>query len=159
MTLRSQFIQNRSGASAAEFAILVPVIGTMLFGLIKFGIVYNNYLSLTAGVANAERQFAVSRTSTTPISTAVTALQTTAPTLNTSQLKVNVLIGATSCTGGLVASTSAASSDSGCAGSMAKASGTASTLTATYPCDLSVMGVNFGGAGCTLTAQASERIE
>lgn len=145
--LIGKVLRDRRGASAAEFAILIPVFGTMLFGIIKFGIVYNNYLSLTAAVANAERQFAVSRTTTTPYSSATTVLYNSAPTLAKGSLTVTTSVAGTAC-----------ATDAACTTSLSTASGSTSQVTASYPCDLVIMGVNFA-TGCTLKAQATERVE
>ena len=92
-----RFQKDFRGATVAEFALILPIIGLMLFGIIKFGIVYNNYLALTSSVANAERQFAVGRTTTTPVSSALTIITSGSPTLNSSKLTVNFYIGSTSC--------------------------------------------------------------
>ena len=154
-----RFQKDFRGATVAEFALILPIIGLMLFGIIKFGIVYNNYLALTSSVANAERQFAVGRTTTTPVSSALTIITSGSPTLNSSKLTVNFYIGSTSCSGSMYANASATSADTNCTSSLKSASGSSSQMTASYPCDLSIAGINFGGSNCTLTAQASERVE
>jgi len=144
---------NETGATAAEFALLLPLIGTMLFGVIKFGIVYNNYLALTAGVSNAERQFAVGRTSAKPLTDATARFTATAPSLPTGS---NLVLTAT-----VSPNTAACSTDATCASQLTTAATNSgySTFTATYKvCDLVIMGVNYA-PNCTLTASATERVE
>ena len=44
-----------------EFAIVLPVLALLVFGIIQFGILFNNYLTLTDAVRATARQAAVSR--------------------------------------------------------------------------------------------------
>ncbi len=44
-----------------EFALVLPILAMLLFGVIQFGIVFNNYLQLTDAVRAGSRQGAVSR--------------------------------------------------------------------------------------------------
>jgi Flp pilus assembly protein TadG len=45
----------------AEFTLVLPVLAILLFGVIQFGIVFNNYLAVTDAVRAGARQAAVSR--------------------------------------------------------------------------------------------------
>ena len=45
-----------------EFAIVLPILLVLVFGIIQFGIVFNHYLTLTDAVRAGARQAAVSRT-------------------------------------------------------------------------------------------------
>ena len=45
-----KFQRNDSGASAVEFALVVPFLLFLVCGLFQFGITINNYLELTDGV-------------------------------------------------------------------------------------------------------------
>ncbi len=147
MNLVEKVVRDRRGASVAEFAIMLPVFGTMLFGIVKFGIVYNNYLALTAAVANAERQFAVSRTTTTPYTAATNVLYSSAPSLVKANVTITTSVAGTAC-----------ATDGACTTALSAASGSVSQVSANYPCDLVIMGVNFA-TNCRLYAQASERVE
>jgi Flp pilus assembly protein TadG len=142
------------GASAVEFALVLPVLLTILFSILKFGLTLNADLQLTDGVRAAARQFSLSRSSTTPYTLATAALQNATPNLTYSS------IGGTS---GVKSPTftvngTACSSDSGCATALSNAMGGTSKLTATYPCDLNIMGVNLA-PNCTLTASTSDLVE
>lgn len=44
-----------------EFAIVLPVLVLLLFGVMQFGIIFNNYVTLTDGVRAGARKAAVSR--------------------------------------------------------------------------------------------------
>ncbi len=45
----------------AEFTLVLPVLAILLFGIIQFGIVFNNYLAVTDAVRAGARQAAVAR--------------------------------------------------------------------------------------------------
>jgi Flp pilus assembly protein TadG len=45
-----------SGAAAVEFALVVPVLLMILFGIIDYGLLFNNSLSVKQGVREAARQ-------------------------------------------------------------------------------------------------------
>jgi Flp pilus assembly protein TadG len=47
---------NDRGAAAVEFALVVPVLLMILFGIIDFGLLFNNSLSVKQGVREGARQ-------------------------------------------------------------------------------------------------------
>lgn len=47
------------GASAVEFAIVVPLLTTLLLAIIGFGFLYNNYLAVTHAAQEGARMAAV----------------------------------------------------------------------------------------------------
>jgi hypothetical protein len=49
------------------------------------------------------------------------------------------------------------SSDADC--SAALAAGATALVTVTYPCDLTVMGINYMSGGCTLSAHAAQIVQ
>ena len=49
-----------------EFAFVLPILLVLLFGIIQFGIVFNNYVSLTDAARAASRKGAVSRNASDP---------------------------------------------------------------------------------------------
>jgi len=49
------------GQTMAEFTLVLPVLAILLFGVIQFGIVFNNYLAVTDAVRAGARQAAVAR--------------------------------------------------------------------------------------------------
>jgi Flp pilus assembly protein TadG len=49
------------GQTMAEFTLVLPVLAILLFGVIQFGIAFNNYLAVTDAVRAGARQAAVAR--------------------------------------------------------------------------------------------------
>jgi Flp pilus assembly protein TadG len=141
------FRGDASGASAVEFALVVPFLLFLVVGLFQFGITINNYLELTDGVRSGGRAFAIARTNATPYTSSVAAVKSSAANLTAANVTVTLSINGTGC-----------SSDAACTTALATASGGTATATATYPCSLSIMGVNFAPS-CTLTSTTSDLIE
>ncbi|MBV8560377.1 MAG: pilus assembly protein [Acidimicrobiia bacterium] len=54
-----RFRRNQEGASLVEFALILPVLILLVFGVIEFGTTYNNYLALRGGVRDGARQVTV----------------------------------------------------------------------------------------------------
>jgi Flp pilus assembly protein TadG len=53
--------KREQGQTMAEFTLVLPVLAILLFGVIQFGIVFNNYLAVTDAVRAGARQAAVAR--------------------------------------------------------------------------------------------------
>ncbi len=51
--------KNQKGAAAVEFAIILPLLIMLVFGIIQFGIAYNNWISLTHAARHGARIAAV----------------------------------------------------------------------------------------------------
>jgi len=47
------------GASAVEFAIILPILIALVFGIVQFGVAYNKYISLTHAAREGARLAAV----------------------------------------------------------------------------------------------------
>jgi Flp pilus assembly protein TadG len=59
-------IKNERGQTMTEFAFVLPILLVLLFGIIQFGIIFNNYVTLTDAARAASRKGAVSRNSSNP---------------------------------------------------------------------------------------------
>ena len=59
-------IKNERGQTMTEFALILPLLVVLLFGIIQFGIIFNNYVALTDAARAASRKGAVSRNSSDP---------------------------------------------------------------------------------------------
>jgi Flp pilus assembly protein TadG len=109
---------------------------------VSFSIVFNNYVTLTDAVRVGARTLAVSRSvgsaSTDACQLAQTSVQQAAFNLNQSLLTVPTPTVTVSCTN--------------------LTAGSQATLKATYPCDLTIIGINTA-PGCTLSSQTTVRIE
>ena len=61
-----------------EFALVIPILCVVLFGVIQFGILYKNYVTLTDAARTGARKAAVSRHSPTPEADAEAAVRNAA---------------------------------------------------------------------------------
>jgi Flp pilus assembly protein TadG len=50
-----------NGQAVVEFAVILPVLLMILFAILQFGIVFNNYIQVTAAAREGARKAAVSR--------------------------------------------------------------------------------------------------
>jgi Flp pilus assembly protein TadG len=73
MQRRIQFRSQR-GQSLTEFALALPVLALLLFAVIQFGIVFNNYVTLTDATRAGARKATVSRHSSNPVGDTKTAV-------------------------------------------------------------------------------------
>jgi Flp pilus assembly protein TadG len=60
-------LRDSDGQTLVEFALVLPLLAVLLFGVIQFGIVFNHYLDLTDAVRAGARKAAVSRQTSDPI--------------------------------------------------------------------------------------------
>ena len=130
---------SEDGQALVETALIAPVLFAVLFAIIKVGIAFHNYIVLTDAVRTAARQLAISRGVATACSDAVVRVQTAAVNLNLPAAAI----------------TTSPSQASGCA----LTAGGDATVTATKPCDLTIMSFDFAFGQCVLTATATERVE
>ena len=140
-------IRNRRGVSALEFALVAPVLFMLVFGIIQFGITFNNYLALTDGVRAASRVLAASRSSPTPFTSATNAIYASAPNLTKGSVTITLSVAGANC-----------ASDGGCATALTAAAGGTASVQASYPCNLTILGVDYAPQ-CTLTSVTTERVE
>ena len=59
-------IKNERGQTMTEFAFVLPILLVVLFGIVQFGIIFNNYVTLTDAARAASRKGAVSRNASDP---------------------------------------------------------------------------------------------
>ena len=128
----------------------------IVLGIIKGGILYNNYLQLTDAVRSGARQLAIERGQAAPCDDAAAEVVTSASGgLNTGQLGMTMTENPDPDS---PAVTYTYANGGGSGGCPTLQSGNAVTLQGTYPCDLQLIGVDFA-PNCRLTATATERIE
>ena len=115
---------------------LFPVLALLLFGVIQFGIAFNNYLALTDAVRAGSRQASVARylPDTQRVPKVESKVRASANNLNQSKLKVFV-------------TPTSANWDPG----------SDVTVRATYPYSISLLGVVVKSG--TLTSSTTERVE
>ena len=114
-----------------EFALVVPLMLLVLFGIIQFGVLYNDYVTLTDATRVGARKAAVSRHEANPVGVTVAKVESSASGLDLS--KLNVSVNATWQHGEDV------------------------TVTATYPYDIDLLG--FVVASGDLESATTERVE
>ena len=54
-------VENEQGQTMTEFALILPILLVLLFGIMQFGVIFNNYVTLTDAARAASRKGAVSR--------------------------------------------------------------------------------------------------
>jgi Flp pilus assembly protein TadG len=82
-------IRNEQGQTMTEFALVLPVLALILFAVIQFGIVFNNYITLTDATRAGARKAAVSRQDPNRNSAVMTAVRSSASDLTSSKLSVS----------------------------------------------------------------------
>ena len=136
------------GQAVVEFALVTPVLLTLVFGMIVFGIAFNQYLELTGAASSGAQLLSISRGQTTdPCNTAAQAVYTAAPVLSQTNLTFSFVLNTTTYSG------------TSCAGAQSNLlAGQNAQVTVTYPCNLKFFGLN-PAPNCTLTAQPAARVQ
>jgi Flp pilus assembly protein TadG len=125
-------LNSERGQTMTEFAIVLPILCVLLFGIIQFGILYNNYVTVTDAARAGARKAAVSR-HTDPNNGCTTA-RSSAATLDMAKLGCSVSV----------------------SGPLDRP-GADVTVTVTYPYSIDLMGIAVKAG--TLTARTTERME
>lgn len=141
-----RLVDDTAGVAAVEFALITPVLLAMLVGMFSFGVAMKDYMILTSAAGQGALTFALSRGTVTPYATTRAAILAAAPTLTAASISITVKIDNVAC-----------STDATCAA--AQVAGKSAAVTATYPCTLKVMGVNYKPGGCTLSASTAQMIQ
>src|SRR5688572_11679037 len=123
--------RNQQGQTVTEFALVLPLLALLLFGVIQFGIVFHQYVTLTDAVRAGARQGAVGRHLSSPSSSVEDRVRSSAADLDQSELDVTV--------------------------TSSWQQGEDVTVTATYPYDISLLG--FVVKSGDLTSTTTERVE
>jgi hypothetical protein len=80
----------QNGQTMTEFALVLPLLALLLFGVIQFGIAFNNYITLTDAVRAGARKAAVSRHQSNPEAVVIGQVRTAATDLKSPDLLVDV---------------------------------------------------------------------
>jgi len=118
-----------------EFALVVPILCVVLFGVIQFGVLYKNYVTLTDATRIGARKAAVSRSEADPVAATVSKVKSSATGLDPVKLDVTVVT----------------------AGTTAWEHGEDVTVSAKYPYNVSLLG--FVVASGDLSSTTTERVE
>jgi Flp pilus assembly protein TadG len=125
-------IRNEQGQTMTEFALVLPVLALILFAVIQFGIVFNNYVTLTDATRAGARKAAVSRQDPNHDQDVIAAVRNSASDLDSSKLSVPPP-------------------------SSTWASGDDVTVTASYPYSISLLGIVVKSG--RLSSTTTERVE
>ncbi len=137
--------RGRRGGTLIEFTLVMPILLLVMTGMASFGFALHNDLVLTNAVNLGTQLLAFSRGQTTdPCATAYAAITGAAPSLS-SGLSVTYVIN------GTTYSTNTCS-----AGATNMVQGASAQITASYPCNLAVLGEAFA---CKLQTQVTEFIQ
>ena len=90
MSRRRNVIRNERGQTMVEFALVLPILCVVLFGILQFGALYNDYVTLTDAARVGARRAAVSRLAPNPSAAAESATRGAAAGLTQSKLQVAV---------------------------------------------------------------------
>ena len=82
-------IKNERGQTMTEFAIILPILVVLLFGIAQFGIAFNNYITITDAARAGARKGAVSRNSSNPTGDCVKQVKDSAADLDLSKLSIS----------------------------------------------------------------------
>lgn len=126
-------LRDDDGQALVEFAVVAPLLVLLLFAVLQFGVLFNNYLVLTDAVRVGGRTAAVSRRAEDPSAAAAAAVRASAANLELADLAVAV-----NAPGGW-------------------RRGADVVVAATYPYDIDLLG--FVVKSGRLTSQTTERIE
>lgn len=83
-------LRAQNGQTMAEFALVLPLLALLLFGVIQFGIAFNHYITLTDAVRAGARKGAVGRHLANPQQAVVDQVRAAATDLKTADLVVDV---------------------------------------------------------------------
>ena len=124
---------------------MLPVLLLILTAILKFGLMFNNYITLTDAVRSGARTLALGRgmqaNPCTPADLAGSRQRTPTLNLRTAISATRAFSGAETCMTG-----------------QGWFQGDQATMTGTYGCDLTILGIDLY-PGCTLTVSATEAIE
>ena len=114
-----------------EFAIVLPILALLLFGVIQFGIAFNDYITLTDAVRAGARKGAVGRHLQNPQAAVQQSVRDAGSDLRPADLQIAV--------------------------NSTWAQGTDVTVTATYPYSISLLGLVIKSG--RLSSSTTERVE
>ena len=77
------------GAVAVEFAFVLPILATLLIGVIEFGNAYGTQLTITNAAREAARTMAVQNSPSSARTAAITAAAAVSPAMTTSEIAIS----------------------------------------------------------------------
>lgn len=125
--------KDERGTAVVEFALVLPVLLLVLFGIFQFGLLFYNYIDLTSAGKDGARTAAVSRAKADGVQAIKDAIAKSTSVVDDSNLTITV------------------------SPPQPWKAGDTVTIHISYPYSLSIMGISFWGGPMTTDAQV--RIE
>jgi Flp pilus assembly protein TadG len=149
--VRAFLRRGEEGSVLVEISLLTPILLAMLTAIATFAVGFNNQLTLTSAVDAGGRQLQLIRTtSTDPCADTLAAIEAAAPNLTPGSLTLTFTF----------TPTSTPLTSKSCPGDQSMlAQSSAATVSATYPCVLSIMPMGYGTkfvSSCQLSAKVTE---
>jgi Flp pilus assembly protein TadG len=153
-------LRDERGTSLVEAACVFPLFMLLVVGIFSFALIFYNQLTLTQAVGASGQylqQNRLNQSLTDPCKSALTVLESSAPSLNSSNITLSLNINGT-----VAAGTAGNASCSGDLSTYQNAQGAPVTVSATYPCSLQALNGMLRmlkaalGSNCTLSAQVTE---
>jgi Flp pilus assembly protein TadG len=146
--LRARLRRAQEGNAMVEIALVLPMLALLVLGLMSVATMFMNYLDLTEATGSGAQHLQLIRTSTTdPCQDTYLAITQAAPNLTPANLSLSFNLNGTRVSGDTCV---------GDASVLQAAQGMPVSVTATYPCNLTIYGVNYAPNGCTLSATQTE---
>jgi Flp pilus assembly protein TadG len=82
--------RREEGQTMVEFALIMPVLFLVIFGIIQFGVLYNDYIALTDATRAGARKAATARHAADPVAVTKTAVRNAAHDLDPAELEIAV---------------------------------------------------------------------
>ena len=90
MTTTRISLRSERGQAMTELALILPVLALLLLGIVQFGIVFHQYITVTDAVRAGARKAVVSRHEASPAGAADAAVRKSAGGLDGAKLAVTV---------------------------------------------------------------------
>ena len=147
--MRAFLFGDEEGSSLIEIALTMPILLAVVTAICTFAVGFNNQLTLTSAVGTGAQYLQLIRTTTTdPCADTLNAIKSAAPSLNTASLNLTFNLNGTPVSG------------SSCPGDQKYlVQQEPITVSATYPCVLSIMPMGYGTkfvSSCQLSAKVTE---
>lgn len=84
------------GSAAVEFALIVPVLVSLLLGIVEFGRAYNAQITVTAAAREGARVMAIQKS----VSATQSAVRAASPSLHPQLTDSQIVVNPTTCTAG-----------------------------------------------------------
>jgi Flp pilus assembly protein TadG len=148
---RALLRSGEQGQTVVEFAMVMPALCALMTAIFTFAIGFYNQMTLTSAVSSGAQYLQTVRlTTSNPCADTLTAIEAAAPNFTASKISLTVTINGTVESG---------SSCAGATSTLVAAQGEPVTVTATYPCLISIMSSGYGTnfiSSCQLTAKSTE---